>query len=51
MEVGGSADDGKVDEINHEDATLGLLAPQSGDEEAIVVVGDGEEMMRVTYSR
>ena len=42
MEVGGSGDDGEVDEVDHEDATLGLLAPQSVDEESVVVVGDGE---------
>ena len=27
MEVGGSGDDGEVDEVDHEDATLSLLTP------------------------
>ena len=42
VQVGGGGNDGEVDEIDHEDAALGLLAPQSVDEEAVVVVGDGE---------
>ena len=40
VEVGGGGNDGEVDEIDHEDTTLGLFAPQSVDQEAIVVVGN-----------
>ena len=42
VEVGGGGDDGEVDEVDHEDAALGLLTPQSIDEESVVVVGDAE---------
>ena len=42
VQVGSGGDDLIVDQADHEDAALGLLPPESVDQQALVVVGHRE---------